>query len=150
MEKIKYIICLLVLLVCISGCGSTKKEDIDSNVVLKTLTESKLNVTDVKDQVGYAEEAYYGVDGEIKVNYVKGNKKYDIQGIFLDECKNVYSVCGNDYKKKTDGGDNWTRLEITNKDTYYFVGWVNDAYIIITSPIEYKKDMQSIVNKTGF
>lgn len=150
MRKFKYVICLLILVFCVSGCASSKKEDIDSSIVLKTMEEYKLDVTDIKNQVGYAIDAYYGVDGDIKINYIKGNKKYDIEGIFLDECKNVYSVCGNDYKKKTEGGENWTNLEVTNKDTYYFVGWVSDAYIIITSPIEYKSDMQDIVKKSGF
>lgn len=149
MKNLKHIFMILLLLVVVTGCAK-EKELIDVTTVKSTMEEYKINVADTTNKHGYAVQAYYGYKDDIKINFVKGNKRYDIQGIFLDECKNVYSVCGNDYKKDDEVGDNWTNLTVTNKDTYYYVGWVGDAYITIVAPISYQNEMQEMVEKLGF
>lgn len=149
MKNIKYILIVLLLLVLVPGCAK-EKELIDVTRVKSIMEEHNINVTDTTDKYGYATQAYYGYKDDIKINFVKGNKRYDIQGIFLDECKNVYSVCGNDYKKDDNVGDNWTNLTVTNKDTYYYVGWVSDSYITIVAPISFQGEMEELVSKLGF
>ncbi len=149
MKKIKYLFIVLFIISFAIGCGSTEK-NVDVATVKSIMEEYNITVSDTTDKHGYAVQAYYGYKDDIKINFVKGEKRYDIQGIFLDECKNVYSVCGNDYKKDEDGGNNWTHLTVTNKDTYYFVGWVGDSYITIVAPIGQKSNMESLIEKLGF
>lgn len=149
MKKLKCLLIILLLLVFVPGCAK-EKELIDVTKVRSIMENYNINVTDITEKYGYATQAYYGYKDDIKINFVKGNKRYDIQGIFLDECKNVYSVCGNDYKKNTNVGDNWTNLTVTNKETYYYVGLVGDSYITIVAPISFQKDMESLVLELGF
>lgn len=149
MKRFKYLFLVLVLSFFITGCGSTSK-NVDVTTVKSKMEDYNLTVTDTTDKYGYATQAYYGYKDDIKINFVKGEKRYDIQGIFLDECKNVYSVCGNDYKKSDDGGDNWTTLTVTNTTTYYFVGWVGDSYITITAPLSQQSKMENLIEDLGF
>lgn len=149
MKTLKYFFITLLLLGLASGCAK-EKDLIDVTMVKSKMEEYNINVTDTTDKYGYAAQSYYGYKDDIKINFVKGNKRYDIQGIFLDECKNVYSVCGNDYQKDDNVGDNWSNLTVTNKDNYYYVGWVGDSYITIVAPISYQREMREMVEKLGF
>lgn len=149
MKKVKYLLIILLLLLFVPGC-TKEKDPIDITKVRSVIEEYNITVVDTTDKYDYAAQAYYGYKDEIKINFVKGNKRYDIQGLFLDECKNIYSVCGNDYKKDDNVGDNWTNLTVTNKDKYYYAGWVGDSYITIVAPISSKSDMESLVQKLGF
>ena len=149
MKLFKKLLLVLIVPLLLCGCAGTK-ESKDPSEIQSILEEAKFDVYDSTEQVGYASRALYGIKGEAKANYVKGDKKYDIQGIFLDECKNVYSVCGNDYKKDDNVGDNWTNLTVTNKETYYYVGWVGDSYITIVAPISYQSEMEAMIGKLGF
>ena len=148
MKSIKIGILLLVSILLV-GC-STTKENIDPTNIINTLRDNKYEVFDTTEEVGYASTAYYAYKNEIKINFVKATKKYDVQGVFLDECRNIQSVAGGNYKQETDGGKNWTYLIVTNETDYYFVGWVNDSYISISAPIEYTKKINNLTLELGF
>lgn len=147
--KFKYVIMSLLVVVLLCGCGGTKTSK-DPSEIQSILENANFDVYDTTDQVGYADTALYGVKGQVKANYVKGNKKYDIQGIFLDECKNIYNKVEADYKKEDNGGDNWTYLIVTDSEHYYFVGWIEDSYIAIESPADQEKLMNNLVKDLGF
>ncbi len=147
--KFKYVIMSLLVVVLLCGCGGTKTSK-DPSEIQSVLENANFDVYDTTDQVGYADRALYGVKGQVKANYVKGNKKYDIQGIFLDECKNIYNKVEADYKKEDNGGDNWTYLIVTDSENYYFVGWIEDSYIAIESPADQEKLMNKLVKELGF
>lgn len=149
MKKLKKVLIVLLMCICVSGCGSTK-ETLDPRDIQSILEEASFEIYDSTEQVGYAEKAFYGIKGQVTANFVKGEKKYDIQGVFLDECKNVYSKVTNDYKRVNDGGKNWTYLIVTDKDKYYFVGWVDDSYITIDAPADQEKLMNKLVKELGF
>lgn len=149
MKKIKYLIMSLAVIILLCGCGGTRNAKSASDIQ-SILEKYQFEVFDSTEQVGYADKALYGIKGQVKANYVKGNKKYDIQGIFLDECKNVYNKVLNDYEKEDKGGDNWTYLVVTDSEKYYFVGWVEDSYIAIESPADQTKLMNKMVNELGF
>lgn len=149
MKILKKLFFVLVVMCFLCGCGAAKTT-IDPSEIQRILEEAKFDVYDSTERVGYASKALYGVKGEVKANYVKGDKKYDIQGIFLDECKNVYNRASTDYKKETDGGDNWTYLIVTDDTKYYFVGWIEDTYIVIESPIDQEHIMNKLVKDLGF
>lgn len=147
--KFKYVIMSLLVVVLLCGCGGTKTSK-DPSEIQSILENANFDVYDTTDQVGYADTALYGAKGQVKANYVKGNKKYDIQGIFLDECKNIYNKVEADYKKEDNGGDNWTYLIVTDSEHYYFVGWIEDSYIAIESPADQEKLMNNLVKDLGF
>lgn len=149
MKKFKFLSIMLLIVFLLTGCGSTKKT-IDDTIVQDVLEKYDYQVFDSSEKVGYAKSAYVGNKTSAKVNFVKGTKKYDIQGVFLDECKNVYTVAGTDYEHTTKGGKNWTYLEVVNEKTFYFVGWVDDAYITLNVPIEQKRKAQNMVKELGF
>ncbi len=149
MKKFKYLFVILFITVFLCGCGTTKSVP-EPRDVQKVLEEYKFDVFDTTEQVGYSESALYATKGQVKANYVKGSKKYDIQGIFLDECKNIYKKVTANYKKKDDGGKNWTNLTVTDDDKFYFVGWIEDSYIVIESPVDQEKLMKTMVKELGF
>ncbi len=149
MKLFKKLLLVLIVPLLLCGCAGTK-ESKDPSEIQSILEEAKFDVYDSTEQVGYASRALYGIKGEAKANYVKGDKKYDIQGIFLDECKNVYNRAASDYKKSTDGGDNWTYLVVTDDTKYYFVGWIEDSYIVVESPKDQEKLMNKLVKDLGF
>lgn len=149
MKKFKYILMSLMVMVLLCGCGGVKEAK-EPSEIQNILESYSFDVYDTTDQVGYADKALYGIKGQVKANYVKGSKKYDIQGIFLDECKNVYNKVTSDYKKEDDGGDNWTYLIVTDTEKYFFVGWIDDTYIAIESPIDQEKIMNKLVKELGF
>lgn len=148
MKKLKLIGVSLFVLLFLCACGT--KEAKTPSEIQSILESYKFEVYDSTEKVGYADTALYGIKGQVKANYVKGNKKYDIQGIFLDECKNIYGKVSAGYEKQDNGGDNWTNLTVTDDDNYYFVGWIEDSYIVIEAPKDQKKIMDSLVKDLGF
>lgn len=148
MKKLKIVFMSLMVVCLLCGCG--KKDVKDPTEIQSILENSNFEVYDTTDQVGYADRALYGIKGQVKANYVKGNKKYDIQGIFLDECKNVYKKVTGDYSKEDNGGDNWTYLIVKDSEKYYFVGWIEDTYIVIESPADQEKIINKLVKELGF
>lgn len=148
MKKFK-VIALLLVTILLVGCSSTK-ENIDPAKLQATLSDKKFDIYDTTSKVGYASNALYATKGKVKINFVKGSKRYDVQGIFLDECKNIYSVAGSDYTHETDGGKNWTYLIVYNDTDYYFVGWVNDSYISLSAPVDQMKKMNNLVKELGY
>lgn len=150
MKRFKILVILLTSILLV-GCGkSSVKEDVNPVTFQKILEENKYTVLDTTEQIGYASRGLYGYKSDIKINYVQGNKKYDIQGVFLDECTNVYNEMGEDYKQQTDGGKNWSYLIVTTDTNYYFVGWINDSYITITAPAEQTKKLNKLVEELGY
>ena len=148
MKKFKLCIIILMMII-VTGCNTTK-ENIDVVSFQNTLEENNFKVYDITDEYGYATRAIYASKGSATINYVEGKKKYDIQGIFLDECKNVYNTASADYKDKTDGGKNWTYLTVTDDDNYYFVGWVENSYITIKAPKDQETKMNNLAKELGY
>lgn len=140
---------LIMSVLLLVGC-SNAKEDIDPATVQSILESKNYKVYDLTGTVSYASKAIYASKLTAVINYVQGIKKYDVQGIFIDECTNVYSKAGSNYEKKTDGGENWTYLIVTTDEDYYFVGWVSDSYITITASIEQEKAMNALAKELGF
>lgn len=148
MKKIKYVL-LIVMVVLLTGCNSSK-DNPDASSIKSILEENNYTVTDATSSYDYSEVAYYTSKLSTKITFVKGNKKYDIQGIFLDECENVYLVAEDDYEKKINGGKNWTTLKVTDSTNYYFVGWIGDSYIKIESTISNEDKLDKLVSDLGF
>ena len=71
----------------------------------------------------------YLINSDIKVIYVRGTNVYDIEGIFLDECKNVHNGLSADGKEESKVGDNYTSLEVYDIEGYYYIVCVDNTYI---------------------
>lgn len=149
MKKIQLmLICFLAIFT--AGC-SKMKSAISSQEYYDTVVQSGYTVQDSKAAYAYAKASYLIEEKDIKLLYVKGERKYDIEGIFIDECKNVYNLIGaEEYEQKVLGGDNWTSLEITTKESFYYVSWIEDSYIYLSAPIANQKDLKSLIKKIGF
>lgn len=148
MKKNKLII-ISLLVVFLTGC-STTKEATTKDEFTNVLTESKFTVYESTPDFEYASVALIASKDDAEIVFVEGKKRYDIEGIFIDECKNVYNVAGSEYDSNTHGGKNWTNLTVTNDTTYYFVGWIGNTYVYAESPIEDKEVMKDIIKKLGY
>lgn len=149
MKRVK-ILLLCVFTVLTAGCDKTKTA-IKPDNFKKVLAEFKLDLTDKTSEVDYADVAYRVDAKAFDFIFIDGKKKYDIEGLFVDECKNVIEEIGsNEYKQEIGSGTNWASLEITTEDTFYYVSWISDTYLYIKAPINRSSDMQKIVKKLGY
>ena len=149
MKKFKILIlCLFAILV--SGCSEIKSS-IDGETFKEKAEGYKYVIQDITSQYAYAESSYLISNDNFKILYVEGKKKYDIEGIFIDECKNIFNTIGDVvYKDNVSGGTNWTSLSVTTDDTYYYVSWIDDTYIYASSSIDGKKNIEKFMDELGY
>ncbi|MDE5630841.1 MAG: hypothetical protein K2G03_04880 [Bacilli bacterium] len=144
------ILCLFTLL--IAGCSDTKTT-VKPDEFLSVMGEFKLDVQDQTETVDYADAIYRVNSDTYDFIYIDGKKKYDIEGLFVDQCKNVVDDIGTGigtYKQDTGSGSNWAKLEITTEDTYYYVSWIGDTYIYIKGLIADADMFRNIIKELGY
>ena len=142
MKKFK-ILLLIVSILLVSGCGTTK-ESITESEFIEIAQNQGLTTYDDSASFDYVESAYVAAIKDLKVIYIKGKKKADIEGTFIDQCNNIYKRALEGYKDSKKSGSNWSTLKITDSDHYYFISLIDDTYIYIEGSIE-KKD--KIINQ---
>lgn len=149
MKKIKVLlICMLTLFV--SGCSKTRTA-LEPDEFASVLDKFDYKVLDKTDTVDYADAAYYVNANDFEFVYVNGKRKYDIEGLFVEECKNVVNVIGQEeYDKNMDSGDNYAYLSITTENRFYYVSWIDDTYIYIKAPLNKKDKLEDILAKLGY
>lgn len=167
-NKLKLLIVLFIPLFILTGCKSTKKP-INADTFVTKAKELYLYPNDVtKTYSGYAESAQSITGNGIYVLFIDGRRKYDIEGVFLDEVKNVYHEAGvfddeetttaminttiknNNVEHNKTGGENWLKVSVTNKTNFYYVSWIEDTYIYIKSDIDKKTDMEKLIDAIGY
>lgn len=142
------ILCLFTLMV--AGCSDTKSA-VKPEEFVKVIGEFKLDVQDQTDSVDYADAIYRVNSNTYDFIYIDGKKKYDIEGLFVDQCKNVIDDIGNDtYKQDIGSGSNWAKLEITTEEAYYYVSWIGDTYIYIKGLVGDADNFRDMINKLGY
>lgn len=148
MKKLSIIVlCLLSLLLV--GCSSNK-ESITGDEYVSKMGELGYTPSDVTDKFGYATAAY-GIKTEtITVSFVSTEKNYDIEGIFLDECENVYKEAEEGYTKTIKGGSNWTSLKVTDDKNIYYVTYINHTLLYIKGDINSKARVNTIIEELGY
>ena len=65
---------------------------------------------------------------------LKEKKKYDVEGIFIDEYQNLFNEVGEKYDKKLSSGKTWKSLMLKTDEKIYYISWISDSYIIIKAP----------------
>lgn len=144
------ILCLFTILV--AGCSDTKTT-VKPEEFTKVMSEYKLNIQDQTESVDYADAIYRVDSNTYDFIYIDGKKKYDIEGLFVDQCKNVIDDIGtgtDTYKQDIGSGSNWAKLEITTEDTYYYVSWIGDTYIYIKGVVGDADYFREIIKKLGY
>lgn len=149
MKKINIIIILLLVLVT-AGCSKSTKEATTSDVFTQVLTDNNYKVSDYTQDFSFAEVALVAKKDEIEIVFVEGKKRYDIEGIFLDECNNIYSLVGTDYEKDSNKGSNWANLELVNDTNYYYVSWIGNTYLYVRAEIDSQSKIEDIIDELGY
>ena len=149
MKKTKLLIlCLFTLL--LAGCSDTKSA-VKPEEFTKVMSEMKLDIQDQTESVDYADAIYRIDSNTYDFIYIDGKKKYDIEGLFVDQCKNVIDDVGSDtYKQDTGSGSNWAKLEITTEERYYYVSWIGDTYIYIKGVVGDADYFRKIIKELGY
>lgn len=148
MRKIKVLL-LVLFSVILTGCMIDKKS-ITGDEFLEIMNEYEYTTNDVVDSYDYALSAYNAYKDDTTIFFLKGKKKYDVEGIFIDEYQNLYSKIGEDYQKKLTSGTSWTSLKLIDDDKLYYLSWVDDSYIIITSVKNSESEVDKIVKSLGY
>lgn len=149
MKVVKILLSVFLMLSILTGCEDTK-ESITGAEFRDVIKEYELEVKNYTSTFSYADIAYKADTEEIYLFYLDGKKTYDVEGLFLDECENVYKEAGNDYKRKTRGGDDWLVLEVTSDEKYYYLSMINDTYIVAKSAADKKSLIEDIVDDLGY
>lgn len=149
MKRIKVImLCIFTMLV--AGCDKTKTA-VKPNEFVEIMSSFKMNIQDKTKEVDYADALYRLDSSTYDFIYIDGKKKYDIEGLFVDQCKNVIDDIGSDtYKQDIGSGSNWAKLEITTEENYYYVSWIGDTYIYVKGLIGDAETFRKIIKELGY
>lgn len=146
--KFKVLIVLFMMILTV-GCSKDKTAITGSDFYDKAV-EAEYKVVDNTYQFDYADYVYSITKSDLKMYFVDGKKSYDIKGLFLDECTNIYKNVTDEYDKSTSGGENWTTLEIKNDEKYYYVSWIKDTYLYVEAPRSNEKELKSFIDSIGY
>lgn len=147
MKKIKVVIILLFSFILV-GCGS--KTSITGDTFASKMTEMNYSIKDVLSNYDYAVSAYNAYKDEVSVFFLKGKKKYDVEGIFIDEYQNLFSEVGENYDKKLSSGKTWTSLMLKTDEKVYYISWISDSYIIIKAPKNKTIEVEKVIKTLGY
>lgn len=148
MRKVKVLL-LIISILLISGCGKTK-ESITQDEFVKIAENQGLTTYDDSASFDYVESAYVAAIKDLKVVYIKGKKKTDIEGTFVDQCNNIYKRALEGYKDSKKSGSNWSTLKITDSENIYFISLVDDTYIYIEGTIDKENKINRIIDELKY
>lgn len=147
MRKIKFAIILLFSFILV-GCGS--KNSITGDTFASKMTEMNYSIKDVLSNYDYAASAYNAYKDEVSVFFLKGKKKYDVEGIFIDEYQNLFNEVGEKYDKKLSSGKTWKSLMLKTEEKVYYISWISDSYIIIKAPKDKTTEVEKVIKTLGY
>lgn len=148
MKKFKLLF-LIVLSIFLVGCANSKTS-ITGDKFMKEMSDLGYSVKDVLSNYDYAVSAYNAYKGDISVFFLKGKKKYDVEGVFLDEYQNLYNEIGEKFEKKLTNGTDWTSLILKNDETVNYISWIKDSYIIIKAPKSNLNEVKKVIKTLGY
>ena len=149
MKSVKILVlCILSLIIC--GCSSIK-QPISGNDFFDIARDNNYKPLDITSNYDYSKSAYLINEGTFKVLFVDGKKQYDIESVFIDECKNVLGGIENEeLNEKIKSGENWTSLEITKEDTFYYIIWIDNTYVYSSVHKDIKDVLKKFIKELGY
>lgn len=145
----KKVLIILFGVLLLTGCGQTKTSLADGEFS-SLMSESGYTVYDDKENFSFAEHAYVVLEKDLKVVFVEGKRKADIEGIFIDQCNNVYQKVLEDYDDFKSSGSNWSTLKIKDSQNYYYVSLVDNTYLYIEGSIEKERKINKIIDLLNY
>ena len=138
MKKYKLLTIILLCIMFLSGCSSTKKS-LSGEEFIQKCNEKGIIMSDYKAYYGFAKEAYQSNAKDYSILFVIGNKYSDITGMFVDEINNIYNESDilailNDNNKvdsMTNEGKNWKSLEINTESNYYYLIYIENTLLYL-------------------
>ena len=155
MKKTKIILLLLIFILVLTGC--TKKSSTCEKFA-SALKEQGYEVYDYTQGYGYANKAYQSSSDDYMALFVEGKNLKDIQGIFIDEVKNIYGLAGVKTKEEQEqsedkgpipivkGGDSWESVEVTTDNSFYYISYINDTLLYIKSNTDNEAKFRKIID----
>lgn len=143
------IIIVLLSVLLLAGCGQ-KKTSLADGEFTSLMTENGYQVYDDKDNFSFADHAYVVLESDLKVVFVEGKRKVDIEGIFVDQCNNVYNKVLEGYDDIKKSGSNWSTLKIIDSDNYYYISLVDDSYLYIEGSIDNERKIDKIIDLLNY
>lgn len=149
MKRLKVIVlCLFTMMA--AGCDNTKTV-IKPEEFREVIAGFNIDIQDKTDEVDYADAIYRLESDTYDFIYIDGKKKYDIEGLFIDQCKNVIDEIGNEaHKQDTGSGSNWAKMQITTEENFYYVSWIGDTYIYVKGKMADSTVFKEIIEKLGY
>ena len=162
MKRYKLLTLLIISVLIITGCASKKstKSVSEFNDIAKN---NNMTVYD-GNTYGYAEEASYVKTNDYSILFYKVKRGFDIQGMYIDEVKNVYTAAGikdntttqeatvvaelttKPVEKNIRKGKNWSSLEVVTENRYYYLCMVDDTLFKIDSTLDKRDEVKNIID----
>lgn len=148
MKKLKVLL-LIISILLVSGCGTTK-EAITESEFIKIAENQGLTTYDDSANFDYVESAYVAAIKDLEVVYIKGKKKADVEGTFIDQCNNIYKRALEGYKDSKKSGSNWSTLKISDSEHIYFISLVDNTYIYIEGTVDKESRIDRIIEELKY
>lgn len=141
----KKVLVLLLSILLLTGCGE-KKSSLEEGEFYSIMTKKGYQVYDDKDNFEFVNHAYVILESDLKIVFVEGKSKVDIEGIFVDQCNNVYNKVLEGYDDLKKSGKNWSTLSIKDSQNYYYVSLVDDTYLYIEGSLDKENKINRIID----
>ena len=143
MKNIKLLSIIILTLIVLTGCSKKPASMKDFANLMK---DKNISIYDVTDIYGYAKKAYKTNSEDYQVLFVESKNLKDMQGVFLDEVKNIYGFSGiatkssdiedidkdsSEIQPNVQSGKSWGRVEIETEDNYYYVSYIDKTMLLI-------------------
>ena len=148
MKKIIKFLVVIAILVTLCGCG--KKEALTDNELKDKLSKMGFNLNNITDSME---------DSNISVVRTANNRKYQIEYYVFKSSDTAKTAYENNmkmfeenkkYKGKKKNGDNYNKYIQKTDDYYNVVTRIDNTLIYASVNIDYKGDVNKVLNKLGY
>ena len=150
MKKIIKVFLVTLIVILLTGCSSRKGSTPEE--FKKIMSNKGYYVNDITKQA---------FEKNIKASLTANNKKYQVEYYEYSsnkDAKNAYKVdvdmlkSGKNDKqtKKNSDSDNYSSYKVETKDKYSYVAVSGKTLIYIWADIEYKKEIEKIINDLNY
>ncbi len=148
MKKILKFLVVIAILVTLCGCG--KKEALTDKELKDKLSNMGFNLHDITDSME---------DSNISVVRTANNRKYQIEYYVFKSADTAKTAYENNmkmfeenkkYKGKKKSNDNYNKYIQKTDDYYNVITRIDNTLIYVSVNIDYKNDVNKVLNKLGY